>query len=54
MKYELDELTLCPEINCDKGKVIMETESAVIDCPKCSGRGFIVKPFIGGVTPNKG
>lgn len=39
-KYILDSIELCPNPNCDKGKVIMETESSVIDCPACRGRGF--------------
>ena len=39
----INSIELCPNQFCDKGKVIMETESAVIDCLVCSGRGFKVK-----------
>ena len=35
-----EEYELCPNPNCDKGKVIMETESSIIDCEICLGRGF--------------
>ena len=39
-EIELDGIELCPNNYCDKGKVIMKTESSVIDCPVCNGRGF--------------
>lgn len=35
-----EDYELCPNPACDKGKVIMETESSIIDCEICNGRGY--------------
>lgn len=36
----LEKIELCPSITCQRGKTLVEGESAIADCQLCSGRGF--------------
>ena len=45
---DIDEIELCKNIMCDKGKVVTRRMAAsgkfiLEDCPKCKGRGFLKK-----------